>query len=402
MKTILFVINTFGVGGGAEKALLELLNQINYKEYEVHLYVLTGQGDLIAQLPGEVKLLNKRYFPISVLDHKGKVQLMKTAAKAMIVRGTILKRAGYLAKNLVDMIKAGEIRMDKLLWKILSDGAQRLDMEYDLAVAYLEGGSTYYISSHVKAKKKAAFIHIDYTDAGYNRKLDEECYLSFHHIFTVSESVRKAFVLAYPECIQKTTVLYNLINREKIIDKSMEAGGFPDNYDGFRILTVGRLVPQKAISMAINTMKILKKTGKPFRWYVLGEGELRKELQEQIYEMGLEEDFFLLGMKENPYPYYAQCDLYAHTAHYEGMSVAIEEAQVLGCAIVAVEYHGVQEQIIDGIDGRISKFDPEVLAENIIDLFDHPKQMHDYAAAASEKEQPDHRKEVEKLLKLIL
>lgn len=400
MKTILFVINTFGIGGGAEKALLELLHQINYQDYTVHLYVLTGQGDLIDQLPKEVKVLNKVYFPVSVLDHQGKIRLMKTTAKAIAVRGTIFKRAGYLVKNLTDMVKAGDIRIDKLLWKILSDGGQCLEAEYDLAVAYLEGGSAYYVSSHVKARRKAAFIHIDYRKAGYNRKLDEECYLKFDHIFTVSKSVRKAFLSVYPECAQKTTVFYNFINRERIVSLAMENGGFSDEYDGFRILTVGRLVPQKAIDVAINTMKILKGKGKRFRWYVLGEGELRKKLQEHIRNMGVEENFFLLGMVDNPYPYYAQCDLYVHTAHYEGKSVAIEEAQVLGCTILAVDHHGVQEQVSDGIDGRICGFGPEILAENIIDLFDHPKQMRDYAIAASKKEQTDYKKEVEKLFML--
>lgn len=330
------------------------------------------------------------------------MRLMKTVWKAMTVRGTIFKRTGYLVKNLIAMIKAGNIRIEKLLWKILSDGGQRLEMEYDLAVAYLEGGSAYYVSSHVKARQKAAFIHIDYRNAGYNRNLDEDCYLGFDHIFTVSESVRKAFLSVYSECAQKTTVFYNLINREKIISKSREMGGFADEYDGFRILTVGRLVPQKAINVAIDTMKILKETGKPFRWYVLGEGELRKKLQEQICKMRLEENFFLLGMVDNPYPYYAQCDLYVHTAQYEGKSVAIEEAQVLGCTILAVDHHGIQEQINDGIDGRVCEFCPEILAESIIDLFEHPKHMFDYAVAASEKEQTDYKEEIEKLLRLIL
>ena len=402
MKKILFVINTFGVGGGGEKALLELLHQINFKEYAVHLYVLTGQGDLIDQLPGEVKIVNKEYFPVSVLDHKGKIRIVKTVIKAMARRGIIFKRRRYIEKNFIDMIKAGNIRMDKLLWKILSDGAQRLEMEYDLAVAYLEGGSAYYVSSHVKAKQKVAFIHIDYRQAGYNRSLDEECYLGFDHVFTVSESVRKSFLSIYPECDDKTTVFYNLINREKIIGKSIEAGGFSDGYDGFRILTVGRLVPQKAIDMAIDAMRILKEAGKPFRWYVLGEGGLRKKLQEKIHKMGLERNFFLLGMSDNPYPFYAQCDLYVHTAHYEGKSVAVEEAQVLGCTILAVDYPGVEEQIEDGIDGRICKFTSEALAENIIDLFEHPKQMCNYAFAASEKKQTDNEKEVEKLFELML
>ena len=75
MKSILFVINTMGVGGGA-KAILELFKQFDFSKYEVSLFVLTGQGELVTQIPPEVKLLNKKYFPISVLDKAGEMQLL--------------------------------------------------------------------------------------------------------------------------------------------------------------------------------------------------------------------------------------------------------------------------------------------------------------------------------------
>lgn len=401
MKSILFVINTMGVGGG-EKALLELLKRMDFKQYKVSLLVLTGQGELINQLPKEINLLNKCYSPISVLNRLGKIRLIKTVVKTMFTRGTILKRLGYILSNLKDMIKQGEIKKDKLFWKILSDGAQRLDVGVDLAVAYLEGASAYYVADYVTAKKKVAFIHIDYSKAGYNRKLDEDCYLYFDQIFTVSESARKAFIAVYPECKDRTQIFYDLIDRENIICSASKKGGFSDNYQGYRILTVGRLVPQKALDVAIDTMKILKASDKPFRWYVLGEGELRKKLEKQIHNLGLEKDFILLGTVDNPFPYYAQCDLYVHTAYFEGKgSIALEEAQVLGCAVVASEHSGVWEQVKDGVDGMVCKLNPKMLAEGILDLVDHPNKMASFALAASKREQIDYQKEIRKLVDLI-
>ena len=75
MKTILFVINTMGIGGG-EKAILELFNNIDLDEYEVFLYVLTGQGELIEKIPEKIKILNKKYYAVSVLDSRGKIRLL--------------------------------------------------------------------------------------------------------------------------------------------------------------------------------------------------------------------------------------------------------------------------------------------------------------------------------------
>ncbi len=401
MQSLLFVINTLGAGGG-EKALLELLDQIDLDKYEVHLLVLTGQGELINQVPEKIKILNKKYYPISVLNRVGRIRLFRTVMRALITRGTVFKRMGYLIKNMKEMMKAKNIPKDKLLWKILSDGAQRTEQEYDLAVAYLEGGSAYYVSSYVTAKKKVAFIHTDYTHAGYNRRMDEACYLDFDHVFAVSKNVKEAFLSVYPECKNYTSVFYNLINVEKIKRKSVEIGGFSDNYDGFRILTVGRLVPQKAIDVAIDAMKILKESGREFRWYVLGEGAFRKKLEEKIRMLGLEESFYLLGMVDNPYPYFAQCDLYVHTTNCEGKSIAVEEAQVLGCTMLVTEYAGVQEQVADEIDGKICKCDLRVLAENILDIFEHPQKMKMYAYNASRRAQANAETEVEKLIKLLL
>lgn len=401
MKSILFVINTMGMGGG-EIAMIELLRQLDMEKYEISLLVLTGQGELIRKLPKKVNLLNKKYFPVSVLDWRGKIRLFKTVIKVMLFKGLVFKKMRYIIKNLKNMIEQGNIKKDKLLWKCISDGAQQLDQEYDLAIAYLEGASAYYVASRVKAKKKAAFIHIDYKLAGYNRMLDEDCYLDFDRVYTVSENAKKVFLEVYPECKERVAVFYDLIDRERIINNSKEKGGFSDDFDGIRILTVGRLVRQKAIDIAINTMNILKHSQKHFRWYVLGEGELRRKLEKQIRTLGLEKDFILLGTVDNPFPYYAQCDIYVHTSYFEGKgSIAIEEAQVLGCTIVASEHSSVREQIEDGVDGEICKLDSKTLAETILELANHPQQMNAYSRAALEREQTDNQKEIEKLLELI-
>ena len=164
MKSILFVINTMGMGGG-ERALLELLKYIDLKRYKVSIFILTGQGELIQQIPKEVNILNKEYFPISVLSHIGRMRLARTVIKDLFIKGVVFTRSGYIMKNLRLMVAEGNLKIEKILWKIISDGAQKFEQEFDLAVAYLEGGSTYYVASHVKAKKKAAFIHINYKDA---------------------------------------------------------------------------------------------------------------------------------------------------------------------------------------------------------------------------------------------
>ena len=252
MKEVLFVINTLGQAG-AETALIELLRRLDPEEYHVSLYVLLGQGEMVDALPGHVKLLNDSFDRSSVLSKEGHAKLKKTVMKAMLRRATWLKDFGYLVYQGLRMVFKRRIQADKLLWRVLSDGGLRFDKEFDLAVAFLEGGATYYVADHVKAKKKAAFIHVDYNHAGYTRSLDKDCYLKFQKIFTVSEEVRKSFLYTYMECEDVTEVFHNLLDIKSIREKADDFQAFDDGYDGKRIVTVGRLTSQKAFEVSVET-----------------------------------------------------------------------------------------------------------------------------------------------------
>lgn len=383
-KKILFVINTLG-RAGAERAMLELLQQFPPECYEISLSVILGQGELVHELPEHVKLLNTRYKDTSVLTREGQRELKKTVLRSYFCNGKILKKTGYIFQNLGDMVRNHNIKMDKLLWKILSDGGEYPKEEYDLAVAFLEGGATYFVAEHVRAKRKAAFVHIDYASAGYTRKLDQNCYLAYDRIFAVSDEVRENFRKVYPECVEKIFVFHNIINRKRILEKAIQGSGFTDEFDGIRLLTVGRLTYQKAYDIAIMAMKMLKDAGCPVRWYVLGEGDQREALEKQIKRMGLEQDFLLLGSVENPYPYYRQCDIYVHATRFEGKSIAIQEAQILGCAVIASDCNGNREQIVPGGDGMLCELSAEGICKSIIELAEDGEKRKRLAKAASEK-----------------
>lgn len=386
MKKLLFIINTLGFGG-AERAILNLFSALDSNKYEISLFVLTGQGELRRELPENVRLINKKYKEVSVLTKKGRRLLTLSVLKAGIGKALFLRRAPYIIKNFLIMRKKGKIMPDKLLWRLLSDGAPKIQEEYDLAVAYLEGGATYYVADYVKAKKKAAFVHIDYEKAGYTRELDLDCYEKFDRIFTVSDEVKEHFLRVYPEYENKTSVFNNILNQERIIKMAEQGEGFNDGFKGLRLLTVGRLTRQKRYDVAINAMKLMKeKIGVPIRWYVLGEGDLRQELEQQIKSAGLENDFILMGVKENPYPYYKGCDFYVHATEFEGKSIALQEAQVFGKPILATDCSGNREQIENGTDGILCELDPGQVCEKLLYMINNPEKCKGYAEKAKQKE----------------
>ena len=384
-KKLLFVINTLGYGG-AERAMLDLFDALDPQKYEISLFVLTGQGELSHALPKHVRLLNRDYKDVSVLTGEGRKLLIRSVLRAGSKKGLFLRRASYLLKNFRDMRRRGKILPDKLCWRVLSDGAPLIRREYDLAVAYLEGGATYYVAEHVKARKKAAFVHIDYGKAGYTRKLDRDCYQKFDRIFTVSDEVRAHFLEVYPEHEKKVSVFHNLINQERIRQMAEQGSGFDDEFQGYRILTVGRLTQQKRYDIAIQAMALLKeKCSVPVRWYVLGEGELWESLRQQIKDAGVEQEFIFLGVKENPFPYYKNCDLYVHATGFEGKSIAIQEAQTLGKPILATDCSGNREQIVHDVDGRMCPLDPKCVSEEIFWMIAHPEKCKAYGEQAKKK-----------------
>lgn len=399
MKKVLFVINTLGCAG-AETALIELLKSLDEKEYELSLYVLMGQGEMIDKISENVKLLNDHYCKDSVLSKQGKQAMMKTVWHSFWKNGDVFGKFAYIVRTFSAMRRTGKFQPDKILWRVISDGSPRFEETYDLAVAYLEGGSTYYVADHVKAKKKAAFIHIDYESSGYTRGMDRNCFDKMDRIFTVSDEVKKHFLNVYPKYQDKVKVFHNIINQDEIRRKAGEETGFEDHFDGVRLLTVGRLTYQKAYDIAIDAMKLIKDRGYKVRWYILGEGSERPALEKKVKELGLEKEFLMPGAASDPFPYYKQADIYVHATRFEGKSIAIQEAQTLGCAIIASDCNGNREQIVQGKDGLLCRLDPESIAEAVISLVEDRDKRIRLGNAAKEKDIV-HKGEIKLLLELM-
>ena len=126
MKKVLFVINTLGCAG-AETALIELLKSLDEKEYELSLYVLMGQGEMIDKIPENVKLLNDHYCKDSVLSKQGKQAMMKTVWRSFWENGNVFGKFAYIVRTFSAMRRTGKFQPDKILWRVISDGSPRFE-----------------------------------------------------------------------------------------------------------------------------------------------------------------------------------------------------------------------------------------------------------------------------------
>lgn len=370
-KKILFLNNTFS-RAGAEMVLLDIFYLLDPEKYDISFFVLSDQGELKDELPDYVKLLNPDLETYSCLTPEGFETFKRKLYKRMLKKGVFVKDVPYVLKYR----KIADIQ--KLARRFLADAAdvpeEIKNTEYDLAVAFVEGGAPWYMKKNVHAKKKCAFIHVDYTQAGYSRELDQGVYDDTDKVFAISGEVRESFIKEYPEFTEKTEVLPNVISVERVKKKSKEQGaGFSDGFTGFRIMTVARLYPQKALDVSVRAAAILRDKGLDFRWHVFGDGVERESLERLTEELTLTDRMFFPGMTDNPYAYLAGADLYVHATAFEGKSIAIREAQILGRPIVLTDCSGNREQAVNMESGLFCELSEQDIARKIMLLHDDPE-----------------------------
>lgn len=398
-KSILFVINTMGQGG-AETAMIELMKELDRRiDCQMDLYVMLDQGDLIGRVPSCVNVLNKKMDGTDVLSAAGRRRLYAHTLAKLLSHCSGLRNLPYMIGNYLQMARSGPVVPKNLLWKAVSDGSRLLSKRYDMAIAFLEGAATYYVAERVQADVKAAFVHIDYRKAGYTRRLDHGCYDRFQAVFCVSQDVKNSFLSVYPELSGRTALLRNTIDPDRIRAQSLAAGGFADSFSGVRIVSLGRLVKQKAFETAIAAARILLDRGHRLRWYVFGEGDERASLEREIRKNGVEDSFVLAGAVQNPFPYLRQAQIYVQCSSYEGQSLAVREAMVLGLPVVLTQTSGNRGQITDGVDGLYVGADPRSLSDGIERLILN-KELREKLGQAAAAAKQDHD-DVYRLLQLI-
>lgn len=371
-KKILFVTNTMG-RAGAEKCLQALLELLDPEKYELSVYSIINRGELYSDMPDYVRILNKKPRTKSVLDNAGLRAIAGQIFVSLLKRFSFITYIPYFFKVLAHQIKTKHLDFSKLFWMLLARNAKRLDEEYDLAVAFIEGAATYYVSKYVKAKKKAAYVHIDYLAAGYLPELDKKYYDNMDNIFCVSDTVRQVFLKAYPEYNDKTFFFHNMVPRERILRLAKEGKGFEDDFDGLRILTVGRLHYQKAYDLAIPALAELRRRGHNVRWYVIGEGAEEENLRSLIKANGVEDSFILMGCYPNPYPFIAACDIYSQSSRFEGWCIALAESLVLARPVLASRCAGNEEQVTDGKTGLLIDLSVDNIVEGMEKLITSPE-----------------------------
>lgn len=360
-KRLLFIAESMDVGG-AGKSLLNLLKNIDYGEYAADLFLFSRAGLLLPALPPQVKLIECGDYSLFSLSPLKSIS-------AFLKKGNFKLALCRAAFSLTMKLPIGNgLRRGQLAWRFLKPALSF--GEYDAAIGSLEGNPLFAAAECVNAKTKIGFIHSDYRRLGTSAKKDSAFFKKLDYIVTVSQECKAALAECFPNESGKIRVIENIISPEEILHLSqLEAEALPSAR--LKIATCARLSPEKGIDTAIEAAKELNKNGMDFVWLWVGDGSARTEAERKIRRADLSEKFILLGEKVNPYPYISHCDIYAQPSRFEGKSIAITEAKILGKPVVSTSFATASEQMTDGENGVIAANSGRAVAERIMYLYNN-------------------------------
>jgi glycosyltransferase involved in cell wall biosynthesis len=130
---------------------------------------------------------------------------------------------------------------------------------------------------------------------------------------------------------------------------------------------VGRLAPVKNPAAFLAAAEIVHRTRPDARFVMVGDGELRGELERERRRLGLEETLQITGWRREMPGVYEDLDLLVVCSRNEGTPVVLIEAIASGCPVVATAEGGVPELLEHGRWGRLTSADPPRLAQSIVD-----------------------------------
>ncbi|MCH1961827.1 glycosyltransferase [Clostridium perfringens] len=389
MKSILFMLINMNIGG-TEKALINMLHELQKEKYKVTVLLSEKYGGFLDQIPDwvEVKYLNEYKKLKKYINEPPKKNVKELLSKKEYINAFNLFLS-YCISKLKDDIS--------YYYKYLLTDVSDLEEEYDIAVAYAGPMDfiTYFVANKIRAKKRVQWIHFDISKIGFNKRFAEKMYSKFDKIFVVSEEGKNKLNLLIPSLSDKTEVFFNIISSTFIKNMAENEEGFNDNYNGIRILTVGRLSREKGQDITISVLEKLIKQGYEVRWYCIGEGNMKKELEDMVKNKNLQENYILLGSKRNPYPFMKECDIYVQSSRHEGYCITLAEARCFNNPIITTNFTGANEQIRNEKTGLIVNFNQDEMYTAIKRII-KDRELRDYIGNNLGKELIDTSGEIEK------
>lgn len=356
--------------GGAETALIGLLNALDPKRVDVDLFLHDHRGEMMQFIPEWVNVLPaiKEYTmlerPIKELVKRGHWLIAAARLWAKYVSKKAYKKSHSCLPN---------ASVFHYMAKYTTPLLPRINpnVTYDLAISFL---TPHQITlQKIRARKRIAWIHTDYTKIWVDANEELPVWSKYDYIASISPDVTKTFLQTFPtlantnKIVEIENILSPAFVRRRADIKNVE--GEMSKYGGeVKLLSIGRFSEAKNYDNVPDICQRMVKEGVDVKWFIIGFGGDEQLIRRKIEEAGMQEHVIILGKRSNPYPYIKACDIYVQPSRYEGKSVTVREAQMLCKPVVVTDYPTASSQIKNGIDGVIVPMDNEGCARGLAEV----------------------------------
>lgn len=330
--------------GGVPRVILDLLRNLPKDKFDLTLMLNLYQGELVKEIPADIKL---------IIVEKGKEQM---SSNLLFQKLQLLWRR--LKLEVYD-------KFPSVLYQL------KVPEQYDIEVASGYAEFDMVLSSPNKNSRKIAWFHTDVTyDVNQNRARERiETMKKFDHVIFCAAHIRNVIEKCYNVTYPSSSVVYNSIHVNDVKEKALEID--VDYKDLIKpvFCSVGRLHSRKGYHNLVNIHRRLIDDGFEHSIVVLGDGEEKNNLTEEISQLGVEGSFKLLGTKINPYPYMKNADYFVLPTRSEAYPLVVNEALALEKPIISTNVGGIPEMIENGVDGILVNDDEQEIYDAMKKVF---------------------------------
>lgn len=351
-KKILFLYGPLNAGG-AEKVLIDFLQNLDRATYKISLCLLVDGGKLLDEVPADITTFS--LFPSYNWHYK-------LAYRFSIWFG-----------------------IDWLFKKVLKN---KVPQDYDVIISFLEGMPLKIHALMNSNAKNFTWVHADldlhrYTKGVFFKGDELSAYEKMDKIIFVTYNAEKSFLNRFPSLVKKTTVVFNPIDIDKINYFSNQVSFEVDEIS--TIVFLGRLTAVKQTDKLLYAAKKFSDEKIPVRFYIIGDGNLRQDLEKLAKELQIDHLVTFLGYQSNPYPYIKQADILVSTSSYEGFGLVLCEAMALGVPVVSTKTAGSIEIIGDNEFGLLCNHDINAIYDAVKTLLEDKELRKQYTQKGFER-----------------
>lgn len=351
-------------GGGSERQIVSTLTHLDRSRFEPHLYVIYRSGPLLSLVPDDV--------PIVAFEERD------PRPPTGLPGGMHGRRVEDMRRYLKEVQANVSYDRTFLMTLVAADAAQHVNVPN---------------VSTIVTDPSTGFAPVAGRFQWFKKRSLRRLYGHSATVLAVSDGAARSAEQFYGLTVGSVRTQYNGVDvdavragADKPIDSSWWNASAADGKSLVRIVSAGRLNHEKGFHLLIDAVRRLQResTDVEYRLALLGEGDHRLQLQEQIEAAGLVDQVSLTGFQDDAAAWYRSADVFVLSSLVEGMPNVLLEAMACGTPVVSSRCpHGPQEILQEDQCGLLCETDSAAaLADGIARTLQDPQAATDRAARA--------------------